>query len=47
MAEEKEYLESVRRDNQEGRHEAHEKKERKKGRTKTKLNCYYCRNGIK
>ena len=47
MAEEKEYLESVRRDNQKAA-EAHEKKEReRKNVPKTKLNCYYCSNGIK
>ena len=40
MAEETEYLESVRRDNQEAA-EAQEKKERRKKRTKIKLNCYY------
>ena len=45
MAEDEEYLESVRRDNQEAT-EAQEKKERRKKRTKIKLICYYYRNCI-
>ena len=40
MAEEKEYLESVRRDNQEAA-EAQEKKKRRRNVPKIKLNCYY------
>ena len=46
MAEEEEYLESVRRDNEEAA-EAQEKKERKKKRTKNKTQLLLVLSGIK